>query len=165
VNEHDAVIVVRVPPQRLRWLAAELRDAGIAYQVERAGREYHVQTTAAAAPQLHRVLDAKPQRARTFGSPKAWLIGGAVVAVGLTAYNLSIWGRHELTVPRLLGWDAMTTAGAFLAFVALALVWFKLATGPAPAGYRKLVPDWLAGLLVLAGAALAAWAIATGRLY
>jgi hypothetical protein len=165
MNEHDAVIVVRVPPQRLRWLAAELREANIPFDVERAGREYHVTTSDAAAPQLHRVLDAKPRRPRTFGSPKAWLIGGAVAAVGLTAYNLSIWGRHELTLPRLLGWDAMTTAGAFLAFMALVLVWFKLATGRAPAGYRKLVPDWFAGLLVLAGAALAAWAIATGRLY
>lgn len=60
MNEGDTVIVVRVPPQRLRWLAAELRAAGVPFHVEQAGREYHVQTCARAAPQLHKVLDPKP---------------------------------------------------------------------------------------------------------
>jgi hypothetical protein len=165
MNEHeDTVIVVRVPPQRLRWLAAELRAAGIEFEAQRAGREYHVQTTARAAPTLHKVLDPK-RRARTFGNSKAWLAGGAVFAGLLTAYNLTIWGRPELTIPRLLAWDAATTAGAFVAFVAAVLVWFKLATGRAPAGYRPLIPDWLLFAVVMVMAGVVAWAIATGELH
>jgi hypothetical protein len=60
-DEQEQTIVVRVPPQRLRWLAAELRSAGLPFEVERAGDgSYHVQTMRVAAPQLRKVLDPAP---------------------------------------------------------------------------------------------------------
>jgi hypothetical protein len=83
-DEQEQVIVVRVPPQRLRWLAAELRSAGLPFEVERAGDAYHVQTSRTAAPTLRKVLDSPAQsgwKPRSGASLVRLIVGlGGVVA-------------------------------------------------------------------------------------
>ena len=157
--KRDVVVVAVVPAARLRWLADELDGAGVPYEVQR-GDTWRGNTYRAELP------TAKPaQRGGVTAGARWWLLAGAVFTLLFGLFDLSTWGRPELTIPRRLGWDASTTAGAVFAAVLCVVVWWRLATGPKPAGYKPLIPDSLSLVIVLALGAFVAWLLAEGALY
>lgn len=161
-------VTVSVPGRRLGWLTRELDALGVPYTVERSGDGYRVLTSEAAQGAIERVVGYKPapKRRQAGGiSTRAWLWGGAVFTVLFGLYDLSTWGHHERTIPWLLGWNQGETAGAFAVAAVLVAVWFRLATGKSPAGYRPLVPGWLLLLALLYVVGAVFLLAANGQLY
>lgn len=165
-DELEAV-TVEVPGRRLGWLKRELDALGVEYAVERRGDAYRVQTTAGGQGAIERVLGYKPTPKRRGGgvSARVWLWGGAVFAVLFGLYDFSTWGHHERTIPRLLNWNQGETAGAFAVAAVGVAVWWRLATGKPPAGYRPIVPGWLLLLALLAVAGAVFLLASNGALY
>lgn len=167
-EDEPQAVTVSVPGRRLGWLKRELDALGVPYTVERSGDGYRVQTYGDARPAIERVIGYKPapQRRQAGGvSARAWLCGGAVFTVLFGLYDLSTWGHHERTLPRLLDWNQGETAAAFaVAAVGLA-VWWRLATGKPPAGYRPIVPGWVLLLALAAVAGMVFWLASNGALY
>jgi hypothetical protein len=158
MEHEDTVITVRVPPQRLRWLAAELREAGIPFQVERVDDGYHVQTYEAAAPQLQRVLNPQ-RRGRGFVErlPVGWRAVGfalSLAAVG-AVYALSA-GLAPAAAGAGLNPDLMRGAVILAAGVGLTL--FVSETAMRGDGRRGLFIFGMVGLFVV----VAGWFLAVG---
>lgn len=78
----NTVITVACPPQRLRWLVSELSAAGVPFDVQKAGSEYHVQTLQSATPVVNGVLGSKPKRAVN-PFPTDIRVIGFIVSLGL----------------------------------------------------------------------------------
>jgi hypothetical protein len=89
-HQQQDLIVVNVPPQRLPWLASELKQARIPYQVDQVGNQYELTTQAAAVPILERVLDSKPhspswlERLKRFAQEQIYFVEEMIffIAVG-----------------------------------------------------------------------------------
>lgn len=166
-EDEPQAVTVSVPGRRLGWLKRELDALGVPYTVERSGDGYRVQTYEDAQGAIERVIGYKPAPKRRAGgiSTRAWLWGGAVFAVVFGLYDLSTWGHHERTIPRLLNWTQGQTAAAFAVAALGVAVWWRLATGRPPAGYRPIVPGWLLLLALLALVGAVFWLASNGALY
>lgn len=167
-DDGPVILAVTVPPQRVGWLARELAAAGLPYEVQRNGDAYNLYTLPAAGPVVERVMNYTPktQQRQTGGiRPRPWLVGGAVFALLFGLFDLSTWGHAERTIPRLLDWSQGQTAGAFAVCALLVGVWWRLATGKPPAGYRPIIPGWLLLLLLLVVVGVVFWLAANGALY
>lgn len=181
-EQDDTLITVQCPPQRLRWLAAELQRAGIPYDVQRAGDAYHVHTLEAAAPVVESVLgyEAQPQRppswldrlrlgaqtlpyflielAVTFGVIAALIAGVKFFGLGELPPSFAILFQHGADIPllRAVVYGALTVGMA---------VGLRKMAGPRPGGAPPgTTTHRLLSVLLLGGVVVALVLAWMGRL-